>query len=355
MLKCDRGAAWTTCKLSALTAALLLPTAVTRAGEGSGESSQAAPFRLIEPLRGPASETGDADALPSEPLYLQVVNPADKQREFQESAAERSNPPAGVPVERAPRTSYELPPVQVVGERADSGFRDEDLIGPYNQPRWTARRRFTETRVYVRPPGTAELEYWLRPTVDRGDTEVRSLYEVSIGLGHRLQLDLYLRTDQDGDGGQALLGQQVELRYALADWGVIPGNPTLYVEWVGLEQRPDIFEAKLLLGDQLAPRTFWGANLVAELETGGERTYEYQVTGGVAYDLIDQVLSVGIEGQVIFTDLKGNRGDFDWAYLLGPSLQYRPLPPVHVTLAPLFGLTPDSPDFRAYLVVGYEF
>ena len=27
-------------------------------------------------------------------------------------------------------------------------------------------------------------------------------------------------------------GVQIELRYALADWGVLPLNPTLYVEWV---------------------------------------------------------------------------------------------------------------------------
>lgn len=303
-----------------------------------------------------ASDDLGADELtlsPSAPVYLQIVNPADKQREIQASSAA----PTAQSVTYAPpppRASYELPAIEVTGEPA-AELREEDRIGPYNQPRWTARRRFPTTRVYVRPPGTAELEYWFRPTVDHGESEFRSLYELSIGLGHRLQLDLYLRTDQDGDDGESLWGQQVELRYALADWGVIPGNPTLYLEWVGLEQRPDQIEAKLLLGGELAPRYHWGVNLVAELQTSGEREYEYQVTGGVSYSIIDSVLSLGLEGQIFFTDVKGNRGDFDWAYLVGPSLQYSPLPQVHITFAPLVGVTSDSPDFRAFLVVGYEF
>lgn len=287
------------------------------------------------------------------PFYLQVVNPADKQREFQESAEERQTTEPTQAV-REPRASYELPAVDVVGERG-SGLREEEHIGPYSQPRWTARRSFTNTRVYVRPPGTAELEYWLRPTVDDGETDIRTLYELSIGLGHRLQLDLYLRNDTEGDDGETLLGQQVELRYALADWGKIPGNPTLYGEWVGLEQRPDKFEAKLLLGDELAPRWHWGVNLVGEFETSGEREYEYQLTGGLSHTVVDSKLSLGVEGQVIAVDTKEDRGDYDWAYLLGPSVQYRPLPQVHVTFAPLVGLTEDSPDFRAFLVIGYEF
>lgn len=305
-------------------------------------------------LRAGDALCGDGDPeVNQRPFYLQFVNPADKQREFQESAEAResSDPSQAI---REPRASYELPAIDVVGERG-SGLREEERVGPYRQPRWAARRNFTNTRVYVRPPGTAEVEYWLRPTVDDGATDIRTLYELSIGLGNRLQLDLYFRNDTDGDDGETLLGQQVELRYALADWGVIPGNPTLYGEWAGLEQRPDKFEAKLLLGDEIAPRWHWGVNLGGEFETSGEREYEYQLTGGLSYSVIDSKLWVGLEGQMIAIDTKEDRGDYDWEYLLGPSIQYRPLPQVHVTFAPLVGLTEDSPDFRAFLVIGYEF
>jgi hypothetical protein len=298
----------------------------------------------------------------SHPLFLQVVNPADKQREMQRAGAPTTEPSAAA--ERDPRRaanpfegrrpSYELPAVEVVGEPAPE-LREEDRVGPYAQPRWTARRRFPGTRVYVRPPGTVEFEYWLRPTIDEGDTEIRTLYEISIGLPYRFQLDLYLRTDSDGNLEETFIGQQVEIRWALADWNRIWGNPTLYIEWVNLEQAPDKFEAKLLLGGEIAPRWHWGSNLVGEFETGGEREYEYQLTGGVSYTVIDSVFSIGAEAMLILTDTQDDRGDFDTGVLIGPSLQWHPFEQLRIDFAPLVGVTSDSPDFRAFLVVGWEF
>jgi hypothetical protein len=251
--------------------------------------------------------------------------------------------------------SFELPPVTVVGEK-QSDLREEDRVGSYGQPRWTATRRFPSTRVYVVPEGKVEFEYWLRPTFNKdGSTETRSLYELEIGLPHRFQLDLYLRSDQDGDDGEMLWGQQIEIRWALADWGKIWGNPTLYFEYVMLEQRPDVFEPKLLLGGEIAPRWHWGANLVAEIQLDGEEEHEYQITGGVSYTVIDEKFSLGGETQFFFTDVAGDRGNFDTAILLGPSFQFRPLPQMTINFTPMAGLTDDSPDGRLYLNIGWEF
>ena len=294
-------------------------------------------------------------------LEQPTVNPADaardSQREAERSAereAQKQQPITRPPSERL--RSFELPAITVTGERTASDLREEDRIGPYAQPRWTATRRFPSTRVYVVPEGKVEIEYWLRPTFTReGDTEIRTLYEIEFGLPYRFQLDLYFRTDQDGDGSEILIGQQVEVRWALADWGVIPGNPTLYLEWVGLEQRPDKVEAKLLLGGELAPRWHWGSNFVAELETGGGREYEYQLTGAISYTLIDERLSLGAEMQAIFADVKDDRGDFTQTYLLGPSVQFRPMPAMTINLAPLAGFGPDAPYAQVYLNIGYEF
>jgi hypothetical protein len=262
-------------------------------------------------------------------------------------------PPAVAELTTPRRRSWELPPVNVVGE--GSGLREEDRVGTYEQPRWTTARRFPGTRVYVIPEGKVEVEYWLRPTIDGGTTEIRSLYEIEFGLPHRFQLDLYLRTDQNGDDSEMLLGSQFEIRYALADWGKIWGNPTLYAEWAGLEQRPDKVEFKLLLGDEIAPRWHWGVNVAAELETGGEREYEYQFTAGVSYTVIDERFSVGAELESFFADVEDDRGDFSQAYYLGPSFQYRPTPAFRINVAPLAGLGPDAGDFRLYLNLGYEF
>ena len=249
--------------------------------------------------------------------------------------------------------SYELPAVTVEGQKVPD-LREEDLVGSYNQPRWSATRRFPGTRIYVIPENQVEVEFWARPTFNRdGSTETRLLYEVEIGLPHRFQLDLYYRADiADNDYHN---GAQLEMRWALADWGKIPGNPTLYLEYAPLEDAPDKVEARLLLGDQLAPRWHWGLNLNAEFELSGEEEHEYQVSGGLSYAVIDEKFSAGAEFKALFTDELGSRGTFTDVYLVGPSFQWRPLPQLTVNLAPLLGIGPDSPTAEVTLNVGYEF
>lgn len=250
--------------------------------------------------------------------------------------------------------SWELPPVTVVGEKP-AELREDQRVGSYGQPRWTATRRFPNTRVYVIPEHTYAVEYWLRSTFDRnGVTEFRHLYEFEIGLPYRFQLDLYYRGDQTTDS-KYLNGAQIEMRWALADWGKIPLNPTIYLEYAPLEDRPDKVEGRLLLGDDLAPGWHWGVNLNGEFETGGNREYEYQVSGGISYTLIDMKLDVGAEGKILLTDQHDHRGDFVDQYLVGPSIQWRPVPNMSVNLAPLVGIGVNSPYVEATLNVGWEF
>ena len=305
--------------------------------------------------------------LPLTRLTAQVVNPADAQRpDAQRPDAQQLAEPKSTSGQRPPDEpkaqeerlrSWELPAITVTGA-ASAQIREEDRVGSYGQPRWTATRRFPGTRVYVVPEGKVEFEYWLRPTFERNEpTETRHLWELEFGLPYRFQLDLYYRIDQEGDEGEWEHGEQVELRYALADWGVIPGNPTFYLEWVSLEKRPDKIEPKLLLGGELAPRWHWGLNFVAEVELGGEKEHEYQVTGGVSYSILDSKLSAGVEAIAMMADVDGDRGDFSEseAVFVGPSVQFRPLPQTTFNLAPLFGVTDDSPDARVFINFAYEF
>src|SRR5262249_3001081 len=152
----------------------------------------------------------------------QVVNPADRQQG-----------PSSVNTQPDPRLpTWRMPAIDVYGE---APLNEEDRIGNYAQPRWTAHRRFGETRVYVVPKGMVEFEYWLVPEKPKkGPTEWASQYEVEFGLPHRFQLDLYMVAHKTGGGNQSnftLDEQKVEVRYAFADWNKIPLNPTLYVEW----------------------------------------------------------------------------------------------------------------------------
>ncbi|HEX7878752.1 MAG TPA: hypothetical protein VF720_05050 [Candidatus Eisenbacteria bacterium] len=252
--------------------------------------------------------------------------------------------------------TWEMPEVIVFGK--SHKLREEQRIGPYRQPRWTATRRFTTTRTYVIPPGKAEFEFWVRPTFKNdGTVEMRSLWELEFGLPHRFQLDLYLRTDQvlDPGGEPASHGQQIEVRWALADWGKIWGNPTLYLEWVNLYDSPDKIEPKLLLGGQLAEGWQAGANLVGEFEMGGEREYEYEFTGGLGHPIIDSQFSIGLETRLAWADVASDRGNFSQNFRLGPSIQFRPLNRMTINVAALAGLTEDSDDAQMFVNTGWEF
>jgi hypothetical protein len=223
--------------------------------------------------------------MPASPLRAQVVNPADKQ---QEKPVPAQSGASGQDATRAHLRSWELPPIMVIGERP-SKLREEDLVGAYQQPRWTARRRFGETRVYVISPGQFEFEYWLIPEFGRDNqTAVKKQYEVEMGLPQRIQLDLYVVSHQDGNmGGLKFDEEKFEVRWALADWGHIPLNPTLYLEWASEDSAADHVEGKLLLGGEIVPRLHWGANLVFEHEMGGPQENSKELTAGASYTVLD--------------------------------------------------------------------
>ena len=274
----------------------------------------------------------------------------------------QASAPGGLSTNQVPeapgrKLSFEMPPIIVTGER-EAELREEDKVGSYGQPRWTTTRRFPTSRVYIVPEGKAELEYWLRTTCEKdGSTSFRSLYEVEYGLPHRFQCDLYARTDRNTASGKTYFSEQYELRYALADWGVLPGNPTLYFEYIHQEDedRPDQVEPKLLFGGELCPRWHWAVNFVGEFETSGELEREYSVRDGISYTLADSKFSVGAESQQFFTDTKENRGNFEDSVVLGPSFNYHPLPQLTINFAPLFGVTADSPKAQIWFNCGWEF
>ncbi len=141
--------------------------------------------------------------LSTQPLLMQIGNPANAGKSVQ---GEYTPPTTNYTLTAAAPArvrSYEAPAITVAGENPD-GLVSEDRIGSYGQPRWTATRRFPNTRVYVIPEGKVEFEYWVRPTFENdGNTETRTLYELEFGLPYRFQLDLYLRSDQGRDTGDS--------------------------------------------------------------------------------------------------------------------------------------------------------
>jgi hypothetical protein len=256
--------------------------------------------------------------------------------------------------------SWELPAITVQGQPA-AELREEDAVGAYGQPRWTARRRFTEVRTYVIPQGQIQFEYWMVMTDKRHDepSTIEHVYEVEIGLPYRFQLDLYQVFEKEGTNGkQESAETKVELRYALADYGKIWGNPTLYLEWANKSGTPDFLEGKLLLNGQIAPRWHWGANAVYEAQMGGKNgdgEINRELKAAISYTVFDEKLSIGAETKVAWSDTEATRGDYTHEILLGPSIQWRPLPQMHFDVSVLFGLNDDSPVSKTAFIAGWEF
>jgi hypothetical protein len=281
----------------------------------------------------------------------------------------RAAPPTGAGVEGQPPAVEqtptepgrrlrvdEMPAIEVVGRRP-SELREEDLVGPYGQPRWTAHRRFPTTRIYVIPPWQVDVEYWLRTKVPRdGSTEFEHRQEVEIGLPYRFQFDFYLIETHEDGSDTTFIDQSFELRYAFADWDKIPFNPTAYFEYIHRTQdRPEKIEVKLLFGDELATRWHWGMNFIWEQDLGGARETVVEWTPAISYTIIDEVLSVGAEGKFEVAAEKPNRNKYVENLRLGPSIQWRPFKQLHIDIAPLFGLNEDSRKADIFFVAGWEF
>jgi hypothetical protein len=247
----------------------------------------------------------------------------------------------------------EVSAVEVTGS-VPTGLRQDMPVGPYNQPEWTTERGFGTSRVYVRPPGSVEFNQFWTPEFKDGEVEHSFREEIEIGLPYRLQLDLYQNWGIE-HGDTSYKGSSVELRYALANWGKIPLNPTLYGEWSFNDKAPDKWELKLLLGQTFGQRWNWAGNFTYEQETGGEREQEVALSSALTYALIDQTLNAGIEMLWEHKTTKDSRNDPEIEFLIGPSINVRPTRWSFVTVAPLFGTTEDSPDAEIFVIAGFNF
>ncbi len=238
-------------------------------------------------------------------------------------------------------------------------LKEETKVGPYAQPEWTTQRRFPTTRVYLQElPGEVGVEQWVKAQWPKGE-KMNYLFqeEIEVGLPHRFQFDLYENWIRDAAGKVRHESVSTELRWAFADWGKIPLNPTVYAEWTFRNHAlgADKYEFKLLLGEEIAPRWHWGMNLIYEQEVGRSRTTEYGASMGIGYTMLDQKLSLGLEIKVESETEEGNRAKTPIEVDIGPSIQWRPTRNSHLDVVPLVGATSDSPRVELWVVFGFDF
>jgi len=257
----------------------------------------------------------------------------------------------------SPRRSWELPALGGEGQR-----REEDLVGDNRQPRWTAHDGFGQLDVYVLPKGTGAVVYELRPTLERGGrrTTFATEYQAEFGLPGRLQLGVHaVGEDTAGQGAPGDIdAQAIAVRWAVAEWGTLWGNPTIEGTWKEASRGADAASLSLLLGGHLASGWHWATNLSWRRDVG-ESSDERAWTSGVNYVVKDSRVALGVESRVAAATRPQEAGSMTLGtlteVLIGPSLQLRPTRRLHIALVPLVGSTQESPTARAVVVAGLEF
>ena len=260
-----------------------------------------------------------------------------------------------------------LPHTEVRGRRGLHDVTSEsDLVGPAGQPEWTTRRIFAETDVYVIPPGEVEYnQFYISSHPREGKPGNLFESELEIGLPWRTQFDVEMNYSVQG-GSIQYDSTMVELPHALADWGKIPLNPAIDAGWRFKVGEADAYFFRLLLAEDLGKSFQFGANLTYDHQVGGDQERGYELTTALNYGVIDGRFSVGVQCILEHETARESELDpvsglyetedvYSTAVLLGPTVLWRPSRSMHVGIAPLFGLTHDSPTVEALFLVGFDF
>lgn len=235
---------------------------------------------------------------------------------------------------------------------------EETRVGPNRQPDWTTQHRFSEVEIYLLAPWEFSAEAgWDASVADDGGVSHAVRQEFEIGLPWHTQIDYVIREAANDEESFDIVGHSLEGSVALAEWGVIPLNPTVLFEYTFGVGEPDEWEAKLLLGDELAPRWHWGANFAYEQQTGGDRETEIAGSAALSYSVLDRKLGIGAETKITAEEEEEEDADGEVEEeeeilaTLGPSAQWRITDDIHLNLAALFGLTEASPTVDTYVAL----
>ena len=257
----------------------------------------------------------------------------------------------------------------IVVRAADSGDEFEEP-GGYGQPQWAERSRASATtKLYVLSPFEAFVGFLSESDFLGHQDSVHDLtQEIEIGLPYRFELDFENHIGVAGSRA-AESEASVGARYALAAWGKIPLNPAISAAYrfgagdrlaerfdrSGDRTQADGYELRLLLGQEFVPRLQWAANVFFQHELASGHDRQLGFTQDIAYLAIADKLELGAEMR--YTNATRNREHRGSAseFVIGPSVNWKPNLHTVVSLAPLFGCTPDSPRLALLASISLEF
>jgi len=259
----------------------------------------------------------------------------------------------------------------------------DELPGAYGAPGEFSRSRFSPlTTAYVLPPGSVYAALIYEGDAFRhGPPDHIFTQEVEVGLPYRFGLAIENRVEHFvGDTENSSFS--IEGRYALADWGKIPLNPTIFAEYKfgtgkilheegpppppeeaeeeegsGPPDRPDAYEFRLLLSQEFGGRYVWAFNAFFERENVGDRGREWGFAQSIQTPILlpRERLKVGLEMQYQNFTVKDTRGSPIHRFNIGPSFSFKPAPHMRFDLSPLFGVTDDSPRVQVFAIFSYVF
>lgn len=258
--------------------------------------------------------------------------------------------------------------------------RGEEAGSAYGAPPSFSRARFAPlTSAYVLPPWAFYSGTIYEGNAFRhGPPDHLFTQEVEMGLPYRLGVAAEMRFERfNGGGGPASFS--LEGRYALADWGKIPLNPTIFAEYKfgigpirheegpppppgeeeeeGPPDRPNAYEFRLLLAEDFGDKVGWAMNLFFEKENTGDRGREWGFSQSATMPVLlpNERLKAGLEMQYVNFTVKDTRGDPIHRFVVGPTASWKPAKNMRLDLSPLFGCTHDSPSVQVFLAFSYLF
>ena len=256
----------------------------------------------------------------------------------------------------------------------------DDIRSAYGAPGAFSRTRFAPlTTAYVLPPWQFYFgEIYEGDAFQHGPPDHLFTQEVEMGLPGRFGVAAETQLERfHGGGGFETVS--LEGRYALADWGKIPLNPTLFVEYKfgvgpirheeippppgsgeeeeesGPPQRPDAYEIRLLLSEEFCHRWEWALNAFFEKENTGDRGREWGFAQSVVTPILlpKEQLKVGLEMEYKNFTVKDTRGNAENSVVIGPTVAYRTSKNTRFDVSALFGCNDESPHAQIFAVFSW--